>query len=183
MISPFLGFAVDKLGGRAVLATLAPFMLIIVHATLGFTGVTPIAPLVGQGLAYSIFAAALWPSVPFVVNERYVGTAYGLLTAVQNGGMALFPVIVGQILSECNNNPATNATQVLSPEKFDDCQKTLDHYKWTETFFVSLAALGFFIGLYLNIHDWRNGWVLNGKRRKGTEAKKAEMDETEPLIN
>jgi hypothetical protein len=74
VISPFLGFGVDLLGGRAILATVAPLVLIAVHSLLGFTSITPYVPLVGQGLAYSVFAAALWPSVPYVVDARYVGT-------------------------------------------------------------------------------------------------------------
>jgi len=86
VISPFLGFAIDRIGKRAILATAAPALLIIVHSLLAWTTVTPYVPLVGQGLAYSIFAAALWPSIPYVVDEQYVGTAYGLLTAIQNGG-------------------------------------------------------------------------------------------------
>ena len=74
VISPFLGFGIDLLGGRAFFATLAWLVLIAVHSLLGFTAITPYVPLVGQGLAYSVFAAALWPSVPYVVDARYVGT-------------------------------------------------------------------------------------------------------------
>ncbi|KAM3568760.1 hypothetical protein VYU27_009123, partial [Nannochloropsis oceanica] len=47
---------------------------------------SPSVPLIGQGLAYSAFAAVLWPSVPFTVPEDRVGVAYGLTTAIQNGG-------------------------------------------------------------------------------------------------
>ncbi|GMH54858.1 hypothetical protein TrRE_jg6886, partial [Triparma retinervis] len=86
-ISPFLGFAVDKIGYRALIASMAPVILIVVHLTLAFTSGSPIAPLVGQGIAYSLFAAVLWPSVPFTVEAKSVGTAYGLITAIQNSGL------------------------------------------------------------------------------------------------
>ena len=85
-ISPFLGFVVDRIGKRAVIATVAPALLVAVHLTLARTGLPGQYPLIGQGLAYSAFAAALWPSVPYVVDDKYVGTAYGVITAVQNLG-------------------------------------------------------------------------------------------------
>ena len=46
---------------------------------------------------HSAFAAVLWPSVPFTVPEEKVGLAYGLTTAIQNGGLALFPVLAAAI--------------------------------------------------------------------------------------
>lgn len=64
IISPFLGFVVDRVGLRALLALIAPSALTAVHAMLGLTQVTLYVPLVLQGVAYSVFAAALWPSVP-----------------------------------------------------------------------------------------------------------------------
>lgn len=63
-ISPFLGFLVDRVGLRAFLALLAPLSLTLVHILLGLTSVNLYVPLVLQGVAYSVFAAALWPSVP-----------------------------------------------------------------------------------------------------------------------
>jgi MFS family permease len=64
IISPFLGFVVDRIGLRAFLALVAPLALTAVHVMLGLTHVTLYVPLVLQGVAYSVFAAALWPSVP-----------------------------------------------------------------------------------------------------------------------
>lgn len=64
ILSPFLGFLVDKIGKRAVLAVAAPIALTCVHLTLGLTHMSVWGPLVLQGIAYSVFAAALWPSVP-----------------------------------------------------------------------------------------------------------------------
>lgn len=64
VISPFLGFVVDRIGLRAFLALVAPIALTIVHLLLGLSNVNIYIPLVLQGVAYSVFAAALWPSVP-----------------------------------------------------------------------------------------------------------------------
>lgn len=64
ILSPFLGFVVDRIGLRAVLALIAPLALTCVHVMLGLTHVSLYVPLMLQGIAYSVFAAALWPSVP-----------------------------------------------------------------------------------------------------------------------
>jgi len=69
-LCPILGYLVDRFGKRAVIATVAPLVLVIVHSLLGFSTVRPVGPLIGQGLAYSFFAAVLWPSVPLgIINK------------------------------------------------------------------------------------------------------------------
>lgn len=80
-VSPFLGFLVDRVGLRALLNLVAAVMLIVAHSLLGLTSVTPFVPLILQGLAYTVFAAVLWPSIPLVVEAHHIGTGYGVLTA------------------------------------------------------------------------------------------------------
>lgn len=60
------------------------------------------------------------------------------MTAIQNGGLALFPVIIGAISTKTNND-----------------------YSTVEWFFVALAALGLVVAITLNIVDYRNGSILN----------------------
>ncbi|KAF1328423.1 Major facilitator superfamily, partial [Globisporangium splendens] len=94
VISPFLGFMVDRIGLRAVLALVAPISLTLVHAMLGLTNVSLYIPLVLQGISYSVFAAALWPSVPCVemlfVTFGVLGSIVGVLLNIldyQNGSV------------------------------------------------------------------------------------------------
>jgi MFS family permease len=96
-LSPFMGGAVDLIGGRAIICFASAATLIGVHSLLAFTDITPVVPMVGQGLAYSMFASALWPSVPYLVPERSVGIAYGVVTAVQNAGLAGIPLLVSAV--------------------------------------------------------------------------------------
>lgn len=137
-LSPILGGIVDKVGKRAIIATLAPMFLIIVHLMLGLTTINPIGPLVGQGLAYSGFAAVLWPSVPLVVEPQFIGLGYGVITSVQNAGLAFFPLIVAAIYS---------TDELYIPN--------------VEFFFVGLASIGFLVGIYLNIYDAKHGNIFN----------------------
>eukprot|EP00622_Pseudochattonella_farcimen_P007621 FR743645.1.p1 GENE.FR743645.1~~FR743645.1.p1 ORF type:complete len:248 (+),score=31.85 FR743645.1:1-744(+) len=97
-LSPLLGSTVDKMGGRAIVCMLSALILVLVHFMLGFTtSISPIVPMVGQGLAYSMFASALWPSVPYTVEAKSVGLAYGVVTAVQNAGLAALPLLVSAV--------------------------------------------------------------------------------------
>jgi hypothetical protein len=116
----------------------------------------PYIPLVGQGVAYTIFAAALWPSVPYAVDAQYIGTANGVMTSIQNSGLAVFPIILATILKPCAGNPAKSSSTRLSKDLFDYCEKTLDNYMYAELFFVGLAGFGTLIGIWLTVDDWTN---------------------------
>lgn len=93
VMCPFIGILIDKYGLRAVIAALGPAILIIVHALLGYSTIGPIGPLVGQGLAYTGFAAVLWPAIPLVVEDRFTGLAFGIATSLLNLGCAVFPLV------------------------------------------------------------------------------------------
>lgn len=56
-----------------------------------------IFPIVMFGIGYSVFASTLWPSIPYVVQAKTVGTAFGITTAIQNIGMSFAPTIAGII--------------------------------------------------------------------------------------
>ena len=140
-LSPFLGMVVDKVGNRAVIASIAPVMLLAVHGALGFSSGSPVLPLIGQGMAYSLFAAVLWPSVPLTVEEKSVGTAYGLITAVQNAGLAGFPIVISTIYAASGN----------------------EYIPHVETFFMACAAGGLVVGFFLNFMDGRRGGFLNAR--------------------
>ena len=56
-----------------------------------------VLPLTLIGLAYSLYASALWPMIPYVVKPQVVGTGYGMATAVQNIGLSFIPNLIGLI--------------------------------------------------------------------------------------
>ena len=88
----------------------------MVHSIIGYAPtVDPVGPLVGQGLAYAGFAAVLWPSVPLVVEERLIGLGYGVVTSVQNLGLASFPQIVGAIATTKVSVECRVSTDCLLP--------------------------------------------------------------------
>eukprot|EP01118_Nematostelium_gracile_P014379 TRINITY_DN5585_c0_g1_i1.p1 TRINITY_DN5585_c0_g1~~TRINITY_DN5585_c0_g1_i1.p1 ORF type:complete len:463 (+),score=112.64 TRINITY_DN5585_c0_g1_i1:40-1389(+) len=103
-ISPFLGFAVDKIGFSLFWVLIASIGMIGVHLILALTHWHPIAPMIILGFSYSICAAALWPCVALVIPTHQLGSAYGLMTAMQNLGLAVAPLVVGFSLTKTNNN-------------------------------------------------------------------------------
>lgn len=114
------------------MATFAPSILVIVHSFLGYSDCSPIGPLIGQGIAYSIFAAVIWPCIPLVVPENLVGLAYGALFSIQSAGLAVFPLLIAFIYTDSDK-----------------------HYIPTvELFFILVAMIGVFVGVFLNYHDY-----------------------------
>jgi len=138
-LSPFLGGLVDKVGRRAIMATFAPLLLVAAHLVFGYSDWTPIIPLVGQGMAYVIFSAVIWPSVPLTVESKYTGTAYGVMTSIQNIGLAIFPLIIASIHNSGGKS----------------------YIPSVELFFVCLAAFGVAVGTVLHVVDQKTGARLH----------------------
>lgn len=95
LLAPFAGQLVDKIGRRASLMIIGSLLLIPSHALMGLTKIYPAFPMVALGAAFVLVPAAMWPSVPLIVRKEHVGTAFGLMTAIQNIGLALFPLMNG----------------------------------------------------------------------------------------
>jgi len=101
-VSPIVGFIVDKLGGAPFWIAGACGVMTVCHLSLvlyPFTHFVPFPALIVQGMAYSTLAAALWPSVTLLVQQRITGTAFGLMTDLQNAGLAIAPLVVGSVIS------------------------------------------------------------------------------------
>jgi MFS family permease len=132
VLSPILGGVIDRVGQRATLAVVASSVVMLAHLYMALTLWTPIVALVLLGVAYSVYAAALWPSIALVVPELYHGTAYGLVTAVQNLGLALTPILVSAMMADC-------------PE----------HYSCVSVAFAIIGGVGTFSGVALWIVNAR----------------------------
>jgi MFS family permease len=95
--APFAGGLVDRIGRRASLMVLGSLMMIPCYLVLGFTTVPPYIPMILLGAAFVLVPAAMWPSVPLIVEKNVTGTAFGLMTMIQNAGLALFPYLNGRL--------------------------------------------------------------------------------------
>ena len=93
--TPAFGLLTDKVGKRALLMTIGSLLLIPAFLILAYTRITPYVPMSMLGLAFSLVPAIVWPSVAYIVDQKALGTAYGLMTMIQNIGMASFNWILG----------------------------------------------------------------------------------------
>ena len=160
--SPFLGFLVDKIGKRAFMMCVASSIL-----TMAFLislmmpecdkCYMPVYPLVITGFGYSVYAACIWSTIPYVVAPSTVGTAFGITTAIQNIGLVMAPTLVGTI---------------------KDKTKMIDHgFFWVQIFFIGLNIIGLSCNMYLYYIDiYYNGGVLD-KVDQGTKAEKEASEE------
>lgn len=87
-LSPLLGFVIDKIGKRAmfimissILATMACFWVAVMPDYTSPNFII-IGPEVLMGIGYSIYASALWSSIPYLVQPRTIGSAFGMTTAL-----------------------------------------------------------------------------------------------------
>lgn len=97
VLAPFAGNLVDHIGRRATLMVVGSLLIIPAHLLLGLTYVRPVFSMIVLGAAFVLVPACIWPSVPLIVDARRVGTAFGLMTAIQNIGLATFPIANGAL--------------------------------------------------------------------------------------
>jgi MFS family permease len=94
-LAPFFGRLVDRFGRRASMMILGSALMIPAFLAMAFTMIPPAFPMILLGAAFVMVPAAMWPSIPLIVEKNRVGTAFGLCTMVQNVGLALFPWLNG----------------------------------------------------------------------------------------
>ncbi|HKI79237.1 MAG TPA: MFS transporter [Ignavibacteriaceae bacterium] len=107
--TPLIGLLVDYIGKRALLMTFGSILLLPVYLIMGYTQISLYFPVIMMGVAFSLIPAVMWPAVAYIVEERRLGSAYALMTLIQQIGMALFPVVIGaanDIGGASSQNPA-----------------------------------------------------------------------------
>ena len=95
VLAPFAGHFVDKIGKRASLMIIGSIIMIPSYLIMGFTNSYPAFPMIILGAAFVLVPAAMWPAIPLIVKKHQVGTAFGLITFIQNIGLAAFPYFNG----------------------------------------------------------------------------------------
>ncbi|MBQ3754123.1 MAG: MFS transporter, partial [Prevotella sp.] len=153
LITPILGSYVDHKGKAASMLVLGSLLLIGCHLTFAFilplfkgsaVGGIVIAyvTILVLGSSFSLVPASLWPSVPKLVDQKVIGSAYALIFWIQNIGLWLFPLLIGKVL-DATNPGVTDPTQ----------------YDYTAPL-VMLACLGvaaLLLGLVLKVVDKKKG--------------------------
>jgi MFS family permease len=93
--TPLFGYVADRVGKRALMMMFGSTLLIPVYLMMAHTNVSLYVPMAMMGVAFSLVPAVMWPSVAYVVDQPRLGTAYGLMTAIQNVGLMSFNFVIG----------------------------------------------------------------------------------------
>ena len=139
LLTPFLGAFLDKKGKGASMLVLGSILMITCHLVFALVPLTkPIAyaAIILLGISFSLVPAALWPSVPKLVEERYLGSAYSVIFWIQNIGLMAFPIIIGWSLDKTGG------------------------YTVPMLIFSSLGVFALILGLWLKVEDKKKGYGL-----------------------
>lgn len=177
-ITPILGNYVDHKGKAATMLIMGSILLIACHMTFAFIlpmfkgnavggVIIAYATILVLGASFSLVPASLWPSVPKLVDEKIIGSAYALIFWIQNIGLWLFPLLIGKVLDKTNPELVQKLHDgLIAPEE------AAVSYDYTAPL-VMLAGLGvaaFILGIVLKIVNRKKGLGLEDPNIKPTEA-------------
>ncbi len=148
VLTPFLGAFIDYKGKGASMMLLGAVIMIACHCVFAF--VLPAYPsktlalitILVLGVSFSLVPASMWPSVPKIIDEKVLGSAYCLIFWVQNVGLCLVPLLIGKL------RVATNG------------------YLVPMIVFASFGVLAFLLSLALKVEDKRKGYGLELPNKK-----------------
>ncbi len=94
--TPLFGLLSDKIGKRAFLMMFGSILLMPVYLLMGYTNVSLYLPVCMMGVAFSLIPAVMWPSVAYIVDQNRLGTAYALMTLIQQVGFFILNLMIGR---------------------------------------------------------------------------------------
>lgn len=167
-ITPILGNYLDNKGKGATMLIFGSLLLIICHLTFAFvlpqfkgnnvgSVIVAFATILVLGASFSLVPAALWPSVPKLVDSKVIGSAYALIFWIQNIGLWLFPLLIGKILTATNQDIAKAvADGTMRPE---DASVSYD-YTYALAMLAVLGVCALLFGFVLKAIDKKRGYGL-----------------------
>lgn len=94
--TPLFGLLVDKVGNRALFMAFGSLLLVPVYLLMAYTDIALYVPIIMMGIAFSLIPAVMWPSVAYIIEEKRLGTAYSLMTLIQQIGLAGMNWLIGK---------------------------------------------------------------------------------------
>ncbi len=117
-LTPFFGSLYDRKGKGATIMIIGAIMLIFVHVMFAVpflsSWLLAIVLVVILGIGFSLVPSAMWPSVPKIIPEKQLGTAYALIFWIQNWGLMGVPLLIGVVLNTTNPEVAPNKAMIRS---------------------------------------------------------------------
>jgi len=158
ILTPFIGLFLDHKGKGATLMIFGSILLTVSHLILAlvpqesFTYTTMIITIIILGVAFSLVPASMWPSLPKIVEDRYLGSAYGAIFWVQNIGLLIVPMLIGWAVTYSNPGVAEQIAAGVEGAKYD--------YTFSELIFAGFGVAAFGLSFVLKAVDKRKGYGL-----------------------
>lgn len=155
-LTPLFGGIYDKKGKGATIMIIGAGLLIFVHSIFSmpilnywFVAVILIVIL---GVALSLVPSAMWPSVPKIIPERQLGTAFSLIFWIQNWGLMGVPLLIGYVLDKTNPEVAIAKAAGTEVPLYD--------YTYPMLIFTLFGVLAVIVGFLLKMEDKKKGYGL-----------------------
>ena len=104
LLTPLFGSIYDRKGKGATIMIIGAILIILVHALFAVPMLNhyliAIILVIILGIGFSLVPSAMWPSVPKIIPERQLGTAFSLIFWVQNWGLMGVPLLIGWVLDK-----------------------------------------------------------------------------------
>ena len=165
-VTPILGNYLDKKGKGATMLIFGAILMIICHLTFALvlpatqSEIVAYGAIILLGISFSLVPASLWPSVPKLVDNKLLGSAYAVIFWIQNIGLYAFPMIIGAVLTATNPG-------VENPLDYN--------YTVPMLVFASLGVLALILGVILKALDARNHYGLELPNIQSEEVLEAEL--------
>lgn len=143
IFTPIFGLYTDFKGKSASVMFLGSLLLFIVYFSFLILKIFPVIPLFILGISFSLIPAAMWPSVPKIVKEKSLGTAYGIMFSIQNIGLFTFTFLIGKIIDLTNPNINNNNFKI--------------DYTYALLLLLILSVLSFLFSFLLKKTDKKHG--------------------------
>ncbi len=99
--TPLFGLLVDKVGKRAFFMMFGSILLMPVYLMMAYSNISLFVPVSLMGLAFSLIPAVMWPAVAYIVEQSRLGTAYALMTLIQQIGFFILNLLIGKANDYC----------------------------------------------------------------------------------
>lgn len=161
ILTPIIGAYLDSKGKGATIMIGGAALLTIAHLTYAIIPLNlPLAiiAILILGVAFSLVPASMWPSIPKIVEDRYLGSAYALIFWIQNIGLMTLPWLVGVVLQAANPGVSERIAAGDASAFYD--------YTWPMLMFAALGSLAILLGYLLRIEDKRKNYGLDAPNKQ-----------------
>ncbi len=187
---PVAGLLVDLVGRNVLILITTHVWLCGIHLLFLIASLPSLFMMILMTPCYTFIVASLWTQVPLIVEESRTGFAYGLMTSVQNFGLAIFPLMTGAVLdaftpAQLETAPPSSPTNLGATSSTPPLARlpTIEGYHYALLIVLTSAAIGLMLSITLFILDRRGLKVLAASPAARQAIRDALKDAQEPLTS